>query len=163
MIVEIAWLSTSWEWPSRRNSTHKLSNHVTKPCNLTPLTRNIVTEVLLLRTWLRNVSCRFCAFSAAMSLPHLLLGRLSRPFRWPGSQLNLRDANVTYSTLAALRHWQGPTVPEIKCAKFARRPTSRKRAVRPARRPVPHDARARFPSARQPCEYVSPPRRGVLS
>src|ERR1700675_4318126 len=67
-----------------------------------------------------------------MSLPHLLLGRLSRPFRWPGSQLNLRDANLTYSTLAALRHWQGPMVPEIKCAKVARGRTSRKRAAGPA-------------------------------
>src|SRR5271170_2946300 len=154
----------SSECPSRRNSTQKLSNHVTKPCNLTPLTRNIVTEVLRLRTWLRNVSCRFCAFSAAMSLPHLLLGRLSRPFRWPGPQLNVRDANRIYSTLAALRHWPGPRVPEIKCAEFARRLTSRKRAVGPARRFVPHVPHAlASPAPANRANMFSPaPRSSVL-
>src|SRR5262245_16441479 len=66
MMVEIACLYTSWECPSRRNRTQKLSNQVTTPCNLTPLTRKIVSGVLFLRTWLRKVSCRFCARSGAI-------------------------------------------------------------------------------------------------
>src|SRR3954471_24802199 len=36
------------------------------PCSFTPLTRKIVRGVLVLRTWLRKVSCRFCARSAAL-------------------------------------------------------------------------------------------------
>src|SRR3954467_3538781 len=36
------------------------------PCSFTPLTRKIVSGVLVLRTWLRKVSCRFCARSAAI-------------------------------------------------------------------------------------------------
>src|SRR5215468_2220712 len=66
MMVEIACLYTSCEWPSRRSSTQKLSNQVTTPCSLTPLTRKIVSGVLLFRTWLRKVSCRFCERSAAI-------------------------------------------------------------------------------------------------
>src|SRR3954452_25552255 len=38
------------------------------PCSLTPLTRKIVSGILVFRTWLRNVSCRFCARSAAIVL-----------------------------------------------------------------------------------------------
>src|ERR1700761_1332048 len=63
MTVEIACLYTSWAWPSRRSRTQKLSNQVILPCSLTPLTRKMVTGDLLLRTALRNVSCRFCCFS----------------------------------------------------------------------------------------------------
>src|SRR5215475_4002347 len=66
MMVEIACLYTSWECPSRRSRTQKLSNQVTTPCNLTPFTRKIVSGVLFLRTWLRKVSCRFCERSAAI-------------------------------------------------------------------------------------------------
>src|SRR5215468_9992145 len=66
MIVDMACLYTSCEWPSRRNSTQKLSNQVTTPCSLTPLTRKIVRGVLLLRTWFRKVSCKFCERSAAI-------------------------------------------------------------------------------------------------
>ena len=54
---------TSCAWPSRRNRTQKLSNHVILPCSFTPLTRKIVTGALALRTAFRNVSCRFCCFS----------------------------------------------------------------------------------------------------
>src|SRR3954451_6157080 len=66
MIVEIACLYTSCECPSRRSSTQKLSNQVTTPCNFTPFTKKIVSGVLFLRTWLRKVSWRFCARSAAI-------------------------------------------------------------------------------------------------
>src|SRR5262249_10913416 len=54
--VEIACLYTSCECASRRSSTQKLSNQVMIPCSLTPFTRNTVTGVLFLRTWLRNTS-----------------------------------------------------------------------------------------------------------
>src|SRR3954451_7865055 len=77
MIVEIACLYTSCECPSRRSSTQKLSNHVTTPCSLTPLTRKIVSGVLFLRTWFRKVSCRFCERSAAIVVvPFLARGPL---------------------------------------------------------------------------------------
>src|SRR5215510_8762469 len=66
MMVEIACLYTSCECPSRRNSTQKLSNQVTTPWSLTPLTRKIVSGVLFLRTWFRKVSWRFCERSAAI-------------------------------------------------------------------------------------------------
>src|SRR5215470_11311084 len=66
MIVDMACLYTSCECPSRRSSTQKLSNQVTTPCSFTPFTRKIVSGVLFFRTWLRNVSCRFCERSAAI-------------------------------------------------------------------------------------------------
>src|SRR5262245_33450781 len=66
MMVEIACLYTSCECPSRRSNTQKLSNQVTTPCSFTPFTRKIVSGVLFFRTWLRNVSCRFCERSAAI-------------------------------------------------------------------------------------------------
>src|SRR6187402_1755404 len=68
MMVEIACLYTSCEWPSRRSKRQKLSNQVTMPCSFTPFTRKIVSGVFVLRTWLRKVSCRFCARSAAIFL-----------------------------------------------------------------------------------------------
>ena len=40
--------------------------------SFTPLTRNIVSGILFLRTWFRNVSWRFCVRSAAIELPLLL-------------------------------------------------------------------------------------------
>eukprot|EP00657_Telonema_sp_P-1_P002498 TRINITY_DN1579_c0_g1_i2.p1 TRINITY_DN1579_c0_g1~~TRINITY_DN1579_c0_g1_i2.p1 ORF type:complete len:126 (+),score=52.48 TRINITY_DN1579_c0_g1_i2:97-474(+) len=57
--VEIACLYTSWECPSRRNNTQKLSNQVITPCSLTPLTKNTVTGVLDLRTALRKTSVSY--------------------------------------------------------------------------------------------------------
>src|SRR4051812_917454 len=54
----------SWDWPSRRSSTEKLSNQVTIPWSLTPLTRNIVTGVLERRSALRNRSWREVCLSA---------------------------------------------------------------------------------------------------
>src|SRR5215813_11234550 len=77
MIVDMACLYTSCECPSRRSSTQKLSNQVTTPCNLTPLTRKIVSGVLFLRTWFRKVSWRFCERSAAIVVvPFLARGPL---------------------------------------------------------------------------------------
>src|ERR1700761_1397262 len=67
MMVEIACLYTNCDWPSRRSSTQKLSNQLTTPCNFTPLTRNMVSGVLVLRTEFRKVSWRFCFFSADMA------------------------------------------------------------------------------------------------
>src|SRR5580698_1706268 len=64
MMVDIACLYTSWECPSRRNRTQKLSNQLTTPCSFTPLTRKMVSGVLDLRTEFRKVSWRFCFFSA---------------------------------------------------------------------------------------------------
>src|SRR5882757_1191380 len=81
MMVDIACLYTSCECPSRRSSTQKLSNHVTTPCNLTPLTRKIVRGVLLLRTWFRKVSCRFCERSAAIVfVPFFVAGPFPRAY-----------------------------------------------------------------------------------
>src|SRR5882757_4449926 len=86
MIVEIACLYTSCECPSRRSSTQKLSNQVTTPCSLTPLTRKIVSGVLLLRTWFRKVSCRFCERSAAIVvIPFLARGPLPARLFCPAS------------------------------------------------------------------------------
>src|SRR3954471_446492 len=49
------------------------------PCSFTPLTRKIVSGVLVLRTWLRKVSCRFCARSAAIFIiPHFLFEPAAR-------------------------------------------------------------------------------------
>src|SRR4051794_39177641 len=49
------------------------------PCSFTPLTRKIVSGVLVLRTWLRKVSCRFCARSAAIVIiPHFLIEPAAR-------------------------------------------------------------------------------------
>src|SRR6202022_3534516 len=56
-----------WECPSRRSNTQKLSNQVTTPCSLAPLTRKIVRGTFFLRTKLRKVSCRFCGRSTPMS------------------------------------------------------------------------------------------------
>src|SRR3989338_8827676 len=64
MMVEMACLYTSWDWPSRRSRTQKLSNQLTTPCSFTPLTRKMVSGVFDLRTLFRNVSWRFCFFSA---------------------------------------------------------------------------------------------------
>src|SRR5215467_3443442 len=84
MIVDMACLYTSCECPSRRSSTQKLSNHVTTPCNLTPLTRKIVRGVLLLRTWFRKVSCRFCERSAAIVFVPFFVARGPLPASfWP--------------------------------------------------------------------------------
>src|SRR5690606_17589257 len=72
MMVEIACLYTSCEWPSRRNSTQKLSNDVTTPVSLTPLIKKIVRGFLLLRTVFRNKSCKFCERSAIVFFYHPL-------------------------------------------------------------------------------------------
>src|SRR5215475_447796 len=93
MMVEMACLYTNCECPSRRSSTQKLSNHVTTPCNLTPLTRKIVRGVLLLRTWFRKVSCRFCERSAAIVfVPFFVAGPFPRAY-WP-SRLRLADVAI---------------------------------------------------------------------
>src|SRR5260370_6712203 len=79
MIVEMACLYTSCDCPSRRNSTQKLSNQVTTPCSFTPFTRKIVSGVLFFRTWLRNVSCRFCERSAAIVVVPFYRSRAPSP------------------------------------------------------------------------------------
>src|SRR4051812_15830834 len=81
MMVEIACLYTSWECPSRRNKTQKLSNQVTTPWSLTPFTRKIVSGVLFLRTLLRKVSWRFCARSAGMAVVSVFF-QVPRPRCW---------------------------------------------------------------------------------
>src|ERR1700693_349853 len=79
MIDDIALLETRCECPSRRSNRQKLSNQVTTPCSLTPFTRKMVSGILALRTWLRKVSCKFCARSAAMAVvPFLSRGALPR-------------------------------------------------------------------------------------
>src|SRR5688572_29383786 len=59
----------SWAWPSRRSSTEKLSNQVMMPWSLTPLTRNMVTGVLVRRRVFRNMSWRLLTLSAICSSP----------------------------------------------------------------------------------------------
>src|SRR5690606_13152204 len=51
----------------------KLSNQVTIPCSLTPLTRNIVTGVFSRRRLLRNRSCKLAALAPALA-PALATG-----------------------------------------------------------------------------------------
>src|SRR5687767_6980877 len=59
----------SCAWPSRRSSTEKLSNQVMMPWSFTPLTRNMVTGVLVRRSVLRNMSWRLLTLSAILFLP----------------------------------------------------------------------------------------------
>src|SRR5687768_4255502 len=59
----------SCAWPSRRSSTEKLSNQVMMPWSFTPLTRNMVTGVLVRRSVLRNMSWRLLTLSAIIFLP----------------------------------------------------------------------------------------------
>src|SRR5688572_17887074 len=59
----------SWAWPSRRSSTEKLSNQVMMPWSFTPLTRNMVTGVLVRRRVFRNMSWRLLTLSAICSSP----------------------------------------------------------------------------------------------
>src|SRR6185436_14354933 len=78
MIVEMACLYTSWDCPSLRSRTQKLSNQLTTPCNLTPFTRKMVSGVLDFRTLLRKVSCRFC-FLSLMAFRLVWSGAQTRP------------------------------------------------------------------------------------
>src|SRR5882757_8186748 len=112
MMVEMACLYTSCEWPSRRSSTQKLSNHVTTPCSFTPFTRKMVRGVLFLRTWLRKVSCRFCARSAAIvvvpffargPLPARLIARLLAPRCWVFAHEN-PDHAITRHVCGRCKH-----------------------------------------------------------
>src|SRR5580704_1700231 len=96
MMVEMACLYTSCECPSRRSSTQKLSNQVTTPCSLTPFTKKIVSGILFLRTWLRKVSCRFCARSAAMAVVPFFVPRAptSRVFSCPFAVIVFRSFSL---------------------------------------------------------------------
>ena len=76
IIVEMACLYTSWDCPSRRRRMQKLSNHVMTPCSLTPLIKNTVTGIFVLRTWFKNASYRFWR-SEAIIFTFFLFLRLS--------------------------------------------------------------------------------------
>src|ERR1700704_5376367 len=113
MIVEMACLYTSCEWPSRRSSTQKLSNQVTTPCSFTPFTRKIVSGVLFLRTWLRKVSCRFCERSAAIVAVPFFCSQA--PSREPYCQVAVRSrcnkwlcpfSSLALSTALGRRHYR---------------------------------------------------------
>src|SRR5215203_5637562 len=83
----------SCAWPSRRSSTEKLSNQVMMPWSFTPLTRNMVTGVLVRRSVLRNMSWRLLTLSAILFLPDPSPDDGTSQYHAPG-----RDATPTLAS-----------------------------------------------------------------
>ena len=83
--------------PSRSNKTQKRSYAATSPCNITPLTRNMVTESLLSRTAVKNTSCNTPARDLARSI-RSANGSMSKPY-----------AGITVEIACLYTNWDWPS------------------------------------------------------